>query len=152
MKTENRETAISVISAMPSSIGASQSKPRRSGSRYRRIRRDDQLSLDGMLTEKTLRASRSSIKTLYPDDGPLRRELYPKHLKFFAAGRTAQERCMMAANRVGKTFGVGGYETALHLTGLYPDWWEGHRFAAPIAAWAAGDTSETTRDIVQSAL
>lgn len=59
---------------------------------------------------------------------------------------------MMAANRVGKTWGVGGYETALHLTGEYPDWWVGRRFDGPIEAWAAGDTSETTRDIVQSAL
>ena len=58
----------------------------------------------------------------------------------------------MAANRVGKTWGAGGYETALHLTGDYPDWWEGHRFDRPIDAWAAGDTSETTRDIVQKAL
>jgi len=59
---------------------------------------------------------------------------------------------MMAANRVGKTFGVGGYETTLHLTGRYPDWWEGRRFAGPIEAWVAGDTAETTRDIVQAAL
>ncbi len=27
------------------------------------------------------------ISVLYPDTGPLRRELYPKHLSFFAAGR-----------------------------------------------------------------
>jgi phage terminase large subunit-like protein len=59
---------------------------------------------------------------------------------------------MMAANRVGKTWGVGGYETALHLTGRYPEWWEGRRFDHPIEAWAAGDTIETTRDIVQNAL
>ncbi len=58
----------------------------------------------------------------------------------------------MAANRVGKTWGVGGYETALHLTGLYPEWWKGRRFDGPIDAWAAGDTSETTRDILQQAL
>lgn len=89
---------------------------------------------------------------MYPAEGPLRRDLYPKHLQFFAGGREHQERCMMAANRVGKTWGVGGYETALHLTGLYPDWWEGFRFDGPIEAWAAGDTSETTRDIVQAAL
>ena len=50
------------------------------------------------------------------------------------------------------TWGVGGYETTLHLTGEYPDWWEGRRFDHPIEAWAAGDTSETTRDIVQAAL
>ena len=74
-----------------------------------------------------------------------------KHLMFFAAGRAHQERCMMAANRVGKTV-VGGYETTLHLTGRYPHWWEGRRFAGPIEAWVAGDTAETTRDIVQAAL
>lgn len=92
------------------------------------------------------------LSQLYPDEGPLRRELYPKHLQFFRAGHEHQERCMMAANRVGKTWGVGGYETSLHLTGLYPDWWEGVRFDFPIEAWAAGDTNETTRDIVQAAL
>jgi phage terminase large subunit-like protein len=57
----------------------------------------------------------------------------------------------MAANRVGKSV-VGAYETTLHLTGEYPHWWEGRRFDRPIDAWAAGDTSETTRDIVQLAL
>lgn len=62
------------------------------------------------------------------------------------------ERCMMAANRIGKTWGVGGYEVSLHLTGLYPEWWEGRRFDHPIEAWVAGDTLTTTRDIVQAAL
>jgi phage terminase large subunit-like protein len=73
-------------------------------------------------------------------------------MAFFAAGQTENDRCMMAANRVGKTWGVGGYETALHLTGRYPEWWPGRRFDHPIEAWAAGDTSETTRDIVQASL
>ena len=58
----------------------------------------------------------------------------------------------MAANRVGKTLGVGGYEATLHLTGLYPEWWPGRRFDHPIEAWVAGDTLTTTRDIVQSTL
>jgi phage terminase large subunit-like protein len=89
---------------------------------------------------------------LYPDEGPLRRELYPKHVQFFAAGATYRERAVMAGNRTGKSFGMGGYETALHLTGLYPAWWPGRRFTRPIDAWAAGDTSETTRDIVQKIL
>ena len=58
----------------------------------------------------------------------------------------------MAANRIGKTFGAGGYETAVHLTGIYPDWWEGRRFKRRVRAWAAGKTNETTRDIVQQTL
>ncbi len=58
----------------------------------------------------------------------------------------------MAANRVGKSFGLGGYETALHLSGWYPDWWRGFRFTDPINAWVAGDTSQTTRDVPQAIL
>lgn len=80
------------------------------------------------------------------------RHRYPRHLEFFEAGAAYRERCMMAANRVGKTFGAGGYETAAHLTGQYPDWWPGRRFDRPIRAWAAGKTNETTRDIVQATL
>ncbi len=95
------------------------------------------------------RARRRKLHTVYPDEGPLRRELYPKHLQFFAAGTQHQERAAVAANRVGKSFGIGGYETTLHLTGLYPDWWPGRRFEHSIDVWAAGDTTETTRDIVQ---
>lgn len=105
-----------------------------------------------LLTERERRKARRYIDTLYPDDGPLRRELYPQHMRFFEAGRGNRERLMLAANRVGKTEGVGGYETALHLTGEYPDWWNGYRFDRPIRAWVAGATNETTRDIVQAKL
>lgn len=94
----------------------------------------------------------NKLLTLYPETGPLRRELYKKHMQFFAAGNDYQERGVIAANRSGKSFGIGGYETVLHLTGLYPEWWSGRRFHAPIEAWAAGDTSETTRDIIQHIL
>lgn len=105
-----------------------------------------------LLEEKQRRASTNRIGTLYPETGLLRREAYPKHMQFFALGAQHQERCFMAANRVGKTWGAGGYETTLHLTGLYPTWWQGRRFDKPVDWWAAGDTSETTRDIVQLAL
>ncbi len=81
-----------------------------------------------------------------------RRDLYPKHLEFFRAGAKYRERCFMAANRVSKTLGGGGYETACHLTGEYPHWWEGRRFDGPVRAWAAGRTNETTRDIIQTTL
>jgi phage terminase large subunit-like protein len=80
------------------------------------------------------------------------RELYPKHLEFFRAGAKYRERCFMAANRVGKSLGGGGYELACHLTGDYPAWWDGRRFTTPISAWVAGDTYETTRDILQLTL
>lgn len=98
------------------------------------------------------RRKRHKLLTYYPDTGPLRRELYPKHLEFFRAGAEHRERLFLAANRVGKTEGAGGYETTLHLTGNYPDWWEGRRFAKPVRALVAGDTAKTVRDIVQKKL
>lgn len=95
------------------------------------------------------RKSRRKLQSYFPDNGPLRRELYPKHCEFFAAGPAHRERLMLAANRVGKTEGVGGYELTLHLTGQYPEWWQGRRFDGPIRAWAAGDTGKTVREILQ---
>jgi phage terminase large subunit-like protein len=92
------------------------------------------------------------LESFYPETGPLRRELYAKHLEFFEAGARKNERLFMAANRVGKSEGVGAYETTLHLTGKYPPWWKGRRFERPISAWAAGQTAKTTRDIIQLAL
>jgi phage terminase large subunit-like protein len=76
---------------------------------------------------------------------------YPKHLEFFAAGASYRERCFLAANRVGKTT-CGSYEVTCHLTGLYPDWWEGKRFEHPVRVWACGRRNETTRDIVSASL
>jgi len=40
---------------------------------------------------------------LFPLTGPLRRDLYPKHIEFFQAGAQYKERLFMAANRIGKT-------------------------------------------------
>lgn len=105
-----------------------------------------------LLEESERRKARNKLAQYFPDTGPLRRELYPKHLEFFRAGGRYRERCAMAANRVGKTESMGGYETALHLCGRYPRWWEGSTFDAPIRGWAAGKTNETTRDIVQAKL
>jgi phage terminase large subunit-like protein len=98
------------------------------------------------------RRARNKISRYYPEAGPLRRELYRKHLEFFRSGAKHTERLMIAANRVGKTEGVGAYETTLHLTGNYPSWWEGKRFSKPVKAWAAGDTSKTVREIIQEKL
>lgn len=88
---------------------------------------------------------------MFPAAGPRARHLYPKQMEFFRAGAKYRERTFMAANRVGKTV-AGAYEATCHLTGRYPDWWGGRRFRMPIRAWAAGDTNETTRDVIQKEL
>ncbi|MBT2322535.1 terminase family protein [Variovorax paradoxus] len=76
---------------------------------------------------------------------------YAKQVEFHAAGKTYRERLLMAANQVGKTWSAG-FETSMHLTGRYPDWWPGRTFDKAVAGWAAGVTSEVTRDSVQRVL
>jgi phage terminase large subunit-like protein len=61
------------------------------------------------------------------------------------------ERLLAGGNRSGKSL-AGGYEMVLHLTGVYPDWWEGKTFVDPVSAWTAGDTAKNVRDIMQSML
>jgi phage terminase large subunit-like protein len=57
----------------------------------------------------------------------------------------------MAGNQLGKTI-AGGFEVAIHATGLYPDWWLGKRFDRPTVIWASGVTNESTRDNPQRIL
>ena len=115
-----------------------------------RLSSETRSALREELRERLIRRERENrIASLYPDEPHLlARDKYQKHLEFFAAGLEHQERCFMAANRVGKTT-VGAYEVACHATGVYPSWWVGRRFSEPVEVWAAGDTSETTRDVVQ---
>lgn len=116
----------------------------------------EEIELLKLLEEEQDYRAKRKLWTYYPETGALRRDLYMKHMEFFMAGRLYRERCAMCANRVGKSEGMGGYETALHLTGLYDDvtngWWHGRRFEDPVRFWAAGKTNETTRDIVQAKL
>ena len=97
------------------------------------------------------RRARSKISQFYPDTGPLRRDLYKKHLSFFRAGKEHRERLMIAGNRSGKST-IGAYEMTCHLTGRYPPWWEGRRFGKPIKAWACGESGKKVREVVQEKL
>lgn len=105
-----------------------------------------------IITQLQRLTEREKLWSYYPDTGPLRRELYVKHCEFFRLGARFKQRLALCANRVGKTEGMGGYEMACHLTGLYPDWWEGHRFTKPVVAWAAGETAKDVRDSIQQKL
>lgn len=128
--------------------------------------REQQLrEIEELEAELIRRASRNKLEALYPETGPLRRELYSKHMEFFAAGGQHKpmttcgkdcdgsghrERASVSSNRCGKSFGLGCYESVLHLTGRYPKWWIGRRFEKPIEAWAAGVNGQTVhRDILQ---
>lgn len=109
-------------------------------------------SLKAALEEQVRRTEEGGhLVKWFPDEGPYSYSKYPKHMMFFAGGAEYRERLFMAANRVGKSV-AGGFEAACHLTGMYPDWWKGKRFDRPTDGWAAGDTGQTTRDIIQDVL
>ena len=76
---------------------------------------------------------------------------YEYQSKFHAEGEECRQRILMAANRVGKTY-CGAAETAYHLTGNYPEWWKGRRFSKGVRVWVAGESNDTTRDIIQKEL
>ena len=99
-------------------------------------------ALAALDTEQARRASRDQLTSYRP---------YSKQAAFHAAGAESRERLFMAGNQLGKTK-AGGSEWAMHLTGLYPDWWSGKRFARPVRLWAAGVTAESTRDNPQRVL
>lgn len=105
-----------------------------------------------LLNEIRERTETDNLDTLYPDNGPLARHKYVKHLKMLAAGKTCNERCCLGGNRVGKTHSIGCYETTLHLTGNYPHWWDGWVVDKPMLAWASGTSSKKTRDVNQKML
>jgi hypothetical protein len=76
---------------------------------------------------------------------------YPKQREFHRAGAVHRERLLMAGNQLGKTTS-GAAETAIHLTGRYPDWWDGRVLEETIHALAGSESAELTRDGVQRLL
>lgn len=106
------------------------------------LSRADKLALVALLEEKKRRVEGNKLRAY---------QAYAKQKEFHAAGGAFRERLLMAGNQLGKTWSAG-FETAMHLTGRYPDWWKGRAFDKAVAGWAAGVTSEVTRDSVQRVL
>ncbi len=59
---------------------------------------------------------------------------YPFQKNFHDTGFENNQRLLMCANRIGKSY-CGAAEMAMHLTGLYPDWWQGRKYRKAITAW-----------------
>jgi len=76
---------------------------------------------------------------------------YPFQQLFHDTGRRNNQRLLMCANRIGKSYS-GAMEMSFHLTGLYPKWWSGKRYKTKITAWVGGISNESTRDICQAEL
>lgn len=75
----------------------------------------------------------------------------PKQRDFHRWGATKRHRLLGAGNQSGKTLS-GGMEFAMHMTGRYPDWWDGYVFPRSIVAWYSGVTGLSTRDNPQRIL
>jgi phage terminase large subunit-like protein len=73
------------------------------------------------------------------------------HQRKFFETFDSPRRGILAANRIGKTVSTC-YETAMHLTGQYPDWWRGYRFDRPITAMVAGEGWSQVAMVLQNEL
>lgn len=103
--------------------------------------RAERLRLAALLVERHQRRKRR-----FADYHPT-----PPQRAFHAAGAGHRERLLMAGNQLGKTW-VGANELAMHLTGAYPDWWQGRRFEGAIQAWLGSVSQEVSRATVQRLL
>jgi phage terminase large subunit-like protein len=100
-----------------------------------------------LLAEKR-RRDRNKLARMYPDAGPFRRALYPKHMAVIRATATSNQVAFIAGNRVGKSE-LGCFCVACWLTGRYPEWWDGRRFDRPVTIWATGEKNSVVRDSLQ---
>ena len=81
--------------------------------------------------------------------GMLFYEPYKKQKDFHNMVR--RERMFIAGNQLGKTLSAA-MEVAFHMTGEYPEWWKGKRFAQPTLWWIGSETAELCRDGAQRRL
>jgi len=106
------------------------------------LSREQKIEAIMLLEEKQRRLDENKLSRYQP---------YPKQKLFHAKGSTHRERLFRASNQSGKTL-AGAFEVAMHLTGIYPDWWEGKRFAGPNRWMAGSESAELTRKGVQRLL
>lgn len=115
------------------------------------LSRDEQLELIELAEELKFRESRRLIDSYFTIAGDNSRFNYLKHMEFFKAGKDYHQRLFIAANRVGKTLGMG-CELVFHLTGQYPEWWEGKRFESSNQWWVCGVNARDVKVVLQDLL
>jgi len=96
--------------------------------------------------EQTVKHERISL--MFPDKGPLRRELYTETVAWLNATAHFQELVLFGGNRSGKTE-TGAFAVTQWATGEYAHWWQGKRFPGPTTGVVAGKDGKTVRDSVQ---
>lgn len=108
------------------------------------LTKHQKVQLITLLEEKKKREKTRKLSNNY-------KSLYDWQRKFIAATADNRSCMLMAANRVGKTR-TGLVVDAIHLTGEYPDDWQGHKFSHAPRCWLLGYSMEKTRDLLQMEL
>ena len=87
----------------------------------------------------------------FPDTGKYSRDKYPRQMDLMRAGKTHRIRAFIGGNSSGKSLWLA-LEAYFHLSGKYPEWWQGHRFNEPIEAWLCGLDAKALRAGLQRIL
>lgn len=106
------------------------------------LTRDEKLELLALAEEKARRKAHNRLKDYCP---------YAKQREFHNLGAVKRERMLAAGNQLGKTYSAAS-EVAIHLTGRYPDDWQGKRFNRANHWLAGSESGELTRRGVQRLL
>lgn len=104
----------------------------------------EKLVLAGLLEEKVRRAQVYRYRTMFSG-------LYDWQREFVRDTASYSQVCLIAANRIGKTW-TGTYIDAIHALGDYPDDWDGHKFDHAPLIWCLGYSGEKIRDLLQTAI
>ncbi len=95
-----------------------------------------------LLEERARRESERVYRTVFET-------FYDWQRDFVAATKRYSQCCLIAANRIGKTY-TGTDIDAIHALGDYPDSWPGHTFDFAPLIWCLGYSGEKTRDLLQT--
>lgn len=108
------------------------------------MNRAQQLEYAALLEEKIRRNKAAKLRRAWDS-------LYPWQRRFNASTATYRACALIAANQVGKSL-TGRIIDAYHLTGDYPEDWDGVRFDHAPLCWLLGYSGEKTRDLLQTPL
>lgn len=106
------------------------------------LTRAEKIELLMLLEEKERRQEMFRYRTMLDT-------LYPWQREFIESTLEYTQVCLIAANRIGKTF-TGTYVDAIHALGDYPDDWPGHKFEHAPLIWCLGYSGEKIRDLLQT--
>ena len=102
----------------------------------------DKVELLLLLEEKQRRLKKNRVQYVF-------KTLYDWQKDFIEKTYSFSQGCLIAANRIGKTY-LGTYMDAVHALGDYPEDWTGHRFEHAPLIWCLGYSGEKTRDLLQT--